>query len=211
MEFAPSRIALLLAPDVAYGAGGEDALALARLLKGVGFQVAEARATGATGALSRTIPHLLLLADDAPGVDAFALIRDLRAAHRTRGIALMLLLRPDRPEGGPGEERLYRAWQAGVDCLLSLPCNPQELAGFALRIERRSRAQQAMVLATDWAWRGEAAPALRYLRAAVEQGGEEQREEALQSVAFRGLHRNAEFRELVGEPEPPGESAVMSA
>lgn len=199
VEFAPSRVAVLLAPGTAYGIRGEDVPALARRLRDAGFRTTEVPTAKAAGTFSRTIPHLLLLADDVPGVDAFALIRDLRAAHRTRGIVLILLARPKVGENGPGEERAYRAWEAGVDCFLTLPCNPEELVGLALRLERMSRAQQAMILATDLAWRGEAALAIRYLRAATEQGGEAQREEARRSVAFRSLHRNDEFRALVGE------------
>ena len=199
ITFAPTRVGLLLAPATPYGATGEDAPSLGRLLTSAGFATSAVPPERAVASLRRTIPQILVVADDVPGVDAFALIRDLRSEHRTRGIALVLLLHPDAASGKMDEDALYRAWQAGVDCLLSLPCAPAELVEFVRRIDRKARAQQCMVIATDLGWRGEATDCLRYLRAALQMGGEEIREEVRRNVAFRRLARSVEFRDLVGE------------
>ncbi|MBI3944389.1 MAG: sigma-70 family RNA polymerase sigma factor [Armatimonadetes bacterium] len=200
--FAPGRVALLLAPGIPYGIGGEDARALGRLLKDAGFAPSEVRPERAAASINRSIPEILVMADDVPGVDAFAVVRDLRTEHRTRGVAIMLLLRPPSPEGLSREDQTYRAWQAGVDCLLSLPCSAEELVTFAQRIEQKSRAQQCLIIATDRAWRGDATDSLRYLRAAIELGGEAMADEARRNAAFRRLARNVELRELVGELRP---------
>ena len=91
ITFAPTRVGLLLAPATPYGATGEDAPSLGRLLTSAGFATSAVPPERAVASLRRTIPQILVVADDVPGVDAFALIRDLRSEHRTRGIALVPL------------------------------------------------------------------------------------------------------------------------
>jgi PAS domain S-box-containing protein len=96
--------------------GQDDVLAaVARQLSGVGYQVwRETDGAAALTALDRGPLDLVVVAWDAPGVDAERLCRAIRASPRHQDLYILLLL----PEDSPGLERVT---DIGADDYLTVP------------------------------------------------------------------------------------------
>jgi RNA polymerase sigma-70 factor (ECF subfamily) len=203
-------------PQQVVTTSGETIAAAREELRWHGFQARVVqKAANLAERLRRDPPDILVVSDEVAGLDPWALLRDLKVNRHTRSIAVCILLTRGE-DGQVANDKVFRAWQAGVDCCLTKPFNLLEFSQFIRRTDDAMKAYDLMILATDHAWRGELAEALVGLRQAVRKGGPDTARKARDNPAFRPLHTDPEFRALVGldeaapeGPAPPVAQAVM--
>jgi response regulator RpfG family c-di-GMP phosphodiesterase len=95
---------------------------LRETLEAVDIDVAEAEdARGASAAIDRDRPDVVVLDVRMPGRDGIELCRELKAAPRTRGIGVILLT------GGGEDGYSAQAAEAGADAFLLKPFSPLQL------------------------------------------------------------------------------------
>ena len=175
-------------------------------LRWQGFQARVVQKVGTLAErLRRETPDILVIGDEIPDLDTWALLRDLKIDRRTRSIAICILLTPGEDEEET-KGQIFRAWQVGVDCCLTKPFFVLEFSQFIRRIDDAMKAHDLMILATDHAWRGDWENALACLRQAVRKGEDDTARKARDNPAFRPLHTDPGFRALVDLDQAPSEN-----
>ncbi|HET7600986.1 MAG TPA: response regulator, partial [Gemmatimonadales bacterium] len=124
---------------------------VARLLRGAGWSV-ETAADGAAALASAAErrPDLVLTDVMMPGLDGFALLRELRSRPGTSGVPVIML------SARAGEESRVEGLDAGADDYLVKPFTARELVarvGATLHLARLRREAEAALRASEQRWR----------------------------------------------------------
>jgi CheY-like chemotaxis protein len=123
-------VCVLVADDVA-----PLRMVVRRALEADGHHVVEvADGDEALEQLHRQLPDVAILDVNMPGHDGFSLCRIMRADHRLREIAIIVM---------SGNAVAAPALEAGADAILEKPFRPADLQDVVARLVTESRAGQA--------------------------------------------------------------------
>jgi len=107
-------------------------LAVSETLRAEGYEVVTARrGAEALVRVAESLPDLIISDIRMPGMDGYALVRNLRAAPRTRLIPIVFLTAKDETA-----DRIA-GFRTGVDAYLTKPFEPEELAAVVSSILER--------------------------------------------------------------------------
>ena len=82
----------------------------------------------ALAAIRDALPDLLILDVTMPRLDGFEVLRALKSDPETAQLPVVMLT------GKSDDESVFKAWQSGVDCYMTKPFDPAELATMVQRL-----------------------------------------------------------------------------
>lgn len=107
-------------------------LAVSETMRAEGYEVITARrGAEALGIIAETIPDLIISDIRMPGMDGYQLVKNLRAAPRSRLIPIIFLTAKDETA-----DRIT-GFRTGVDAYLTKPFEPEELVAIVASILQR--------------------------------------------------------------------------